>query len=97
MDQKDINLRCYWEDNIYNVNVLVDFFIFNEKLSTDNKESFEFEFKDTSKKIAVLANQNIVVGIALVNQNKQIEKFSIINLFKNKEVEKDFKKWIEKQ
>lgn len=97
MDIENIPLRYYWEDNIYNLDVLLNFYFSNEKISFNTEElhqQIKDNFQNKIKKIAVAANGNIVVGLAITNLENKIEMFSIINLFKNKEKEKEFKNWI---
>jgi hypothetical protein len=93
---ENIDLKYYWEDNKYNIDMLVDFYVFNEKIIAEDKEALKIEFKNEDKKIAVAANGNIAVGVAVIDKNNQIEKFSIVNFFKDKEKEKEFKDWIQK-
>lgn len=93
---ENIDLKYYWEDNKYNIDMLVDFYAFNEKIIAEDKEALKIEFKNEDKKIAVAANGNIAVGVAVIDKNNQIEKFSIVNFFKDKDKEKEFKDWIQK-
>ena len=97
MDIENIPLRYYWEDNIYNLDVLLNFYFSNEKIDANKEELVEqikTDFQTKSKKIAVAATGNVAVGLAVTNLENKIEMFSIINLFKDKGKEKEFKNWI---